>query len=212
MILDNFIVFEGIDGAGTTTQIGKLLEVFEKKGMKAVKTMEPTDSDIGRLIASFLSQKLEFSECTVARLFACDRCEHIYGKNGILHLLKESNIVLSDRYLFSSLAYQGRGKLQKLTKNQNKDFPLPKVLFLLDIPAERAIARINMRGDATERYEKVDFLRFVRENYLKIIDEYKEKEPLMSIKVVDASFDEENVFYKIKTHIEELGFFSKNSN
>ena len=72
MILDNFIVFEGIDGAGTTTQIGKLLEVFEKKGMKAVKTMEPTDSDIGRLIASFLSQKLEFSECTVARLFACD--------------------------------------------------------------------------------------------------------------------------------------------
>jgi len=209
MILQNFIVFEGIDGTGTTTQIKKLVKEFEKHGIRAIDTMEPTESEIGKLINSFLSQKLEFSEPTIARLFACDRCEHIYGKNGILDLLKEKNIVLSDRYLFSSLAYQGRGKMLELTQSQNKDFPLPEVLFLLDIPVKKAIDRINMRGDTRERYEKVDFLNFVRENYLKIIEEYKQKEPLMSIRIVDASSSEEEVFCKIKKDIEEIGFLRK---
>ena len=85
MILTDFIVFEGIDGAGTSTQLNL---ISQKLGETAWVTAEPTDSPIGRLIREFLKGKFSLTENTVTRLFAADREEHIYGENGILSHLK----------------------------------------------------------------------------------------------------------------------------
>ena len=84
MILDRFIVFEGIDGSGTTTQLNKLLKLCDDRNIKAIGTQEPTASPIGLLIRDFLSKKKDFADETIVRLFATDRCQHIYGKDGII--------------------------------------------------------------------------------------------------------------------------------
>ena len=110
MILKNFVVFEGLDGTGTTSQLRLLQEAFAALGRQdAVQfTCEPTDGAIGKLIREALSGALEFDAQTIAYLFGADRCEHIYGKEGIVAQLHAGKAVFSDRYLFSSLAYPAR--------------------------------------------------------------------------------------------------------
>lgn len=113
MILRNFIVFEGIDGAGTSTQL-KLLK--EKKGTENfLFTCEPTSSATGKFLRQMLKGDVAVKNETAAYLFAADRNEHINGclqieeKNlitGVKEACQKGNIVISDRYLFSSLAYQ----------------------------------------------------------------------------------------------------------
>ena len=88
-ILKNFIVFEGIDGSGTTTQIKHLLAYCEDNHIKAFATREPTSSPIGKVIDSVLKRDISFSPQTIIRLFATDRCEHIYGRGGIIEMLEE---------------------------------------------------------------------------------------------------------------------------
>jgi len=114
MVLDRFIVFEGIDGSGTTTQLNRLLKFCSDHKIKAIGTQEPTSSPIGLLIREFLSRKEEFAEETIIRLFATDRCQHVYGKDGVIKNIEEGFLVCSDRYLFSSLAYQGFGDKKEI--------------------------------------------------------------------------------------------------
>ena len=108
MVLSNFVVLEGIDGSGTTSQLRLLKEKFalEDKGNSVVFTQEPTSGSIGILIRSALQGSSVFAPETMTRLFAADRCEHLYGKEGIKAALTAGKAVFSDRYLFSSLAYQ----------------------------------------------------------------------------------------------------------
>ena len=129
MVLDRFIVFKGIDGSGTTTQLNKLLKFCDDRSIKAVGTQEPTASPIGLLIRDFLSKKKDFADETIVRLFATDRCQHIYGKDGIIENTEKGFLVYSDRYLFSSLAYQGFGEEKAKVIKENEDFPLPSILF-----------------------------------------------------------------------------------
>ena len=195
MVLDRFIVFEGIDGAGTTTQLNRLLKFCSDNKIKAIGTQEPTSSPIGLLIRDFLSKKEEFAEETIIRLFASDRCQHIYGKNGIIENLEKDFFVFSDRYLFSSLAYQGFE--DKKVFKENEDFPLPSVLFFLDIEPSKALMRIEKRGSEKEIYENINFLTKVRENYLEILEFYRTRHPEMRILVLDATEDEEDIARKI---------------
>ena len=104
MMLKNFIVFEGIDGSGTTTQIKKLAERFPKE--KVFVSAEPTKNETGLFLRRMLKGEFSVNEKTASFLFAADRCEHLYGKNGILEQIQNGKIALSDRYFFSSLAYQ----------------------------------------------------------------------------------------------------------
>ena len=204
MLLNNFIVFEGIDGSGTTTQINNMIKYCEKRNVKAISTMEPTNSSIGLIIRSFLAKRESFFDETIIRLFATDRCEHIYGKNGILQYINNDFLVFSDRYLFSSLAYQGFGKLKDLVLRENNDFPLPSTLFFFDLPLEKAIMRIEERNRTKEIYENIDFLSKVRENYISIIDFYKEAEPNMNIVLLDATKDEKLISQDIIEMLEKF--------
>ena len=198
MILKRFIVFEGIDGSGTTTQLNKLLKLCDDRNIKAIGTQEPTASPIGLLIRDFLNKRQDFASETIVRLFATDRCQHIYGKDGIIENTEKGFLVCSDRYLFSSLAYQGFGEEKAKVIKQNEDFPLPAILFFLDIEPEKALQRIEKRGNTKELYENINFLTKVRNNYLEIIEFYRSHHPEMKIFILDATESEEDIAKRIE--------------
>ena len=206
MILKNFIVMEGLDGSGTTTQLKNLLKLCQKNNVQVFGTQEPTQSPIGNLITSFLRGKIVFSDETVLRLFAVDRAEHIYGKGGIICALDAGSLVISDRYLFSSLAYQGNDKLKSLVEKQNEDFPLPEILFFLDVRPKTAMQRIKKRNEAKQKYEVLSFLENVRKNYLDTIEQFRQKEPCMKIFLLDGEGSEDDVFSLIKDKMKETGY------
>ena len=102
MVLNNFIVFEGIDGSGTSTQINILAERLPEK---IYKTAEPTSNEIGKFLRKMLGGEMKMDEKTNAFLFAADRCQHLYGEGGIIDQINNGKIVISDRYFFSSSMY-----------------------------------------------------------------------------------------------------------
>ena len=189
MILKNFVVFEGLDGTGTTSQIRLLREAFAARGRQDTVyfTCEPTGGSIGKLIREALSGVAGFDAKTIAYLFGADRCEHIYGKEGILEQLQAGKAVFSDRYLFSSLAYQGLAAGKDLARAINAPFPLPEYLFFFDLPAKTAMERIEKRNIPREIYEKEAFQQKVADEYHAILRYYAETAPDMRIIRIDAA-------------------------
>ena len=106
-ILKSFIVFEGLDGAGTTTQIRNLAKYYEFNKREYTITREPTSNPIGELVRKVLQKKVETTPEALAFLYAADRSDHLYNPSyGIARLIEEGRIVMSDRYFYSSIAYQ----------------------------------------------------------------------------------------------------------
>lgn len=186
MILKNFIVFEGIDGAGTSTQIKKIVE---SNPDKYFATAEPTKGETGLFLRKMLAGDFQVSEKTNAYLFAADRCEHIYGKNGVIDTINQGKTVISDRYFFSSLAYQSASCGKELPRLLNSPFPLPEYLFYFKINPEISLARVNARNEKKEIYEKLDLQIKIAALYDEIIAEYSkpEKSEGMKIITIDAS-------------------------
>ena len=164
MILKNFIVFEGIDGAGTSTQIKRLVERDNEKG-RFVATAEPTTLETGRFLRKMLGGEFSVDEKTNAYLFAADRCEHIFGKGGVKELCDSGKIVVSDRYFFSSMAYQSVSCGDELPKLLNSPFPLPEILFYFEINPEISLGRVNARGEHKEIYETIEKQKAIVDNY-----------------------------------------------
>ena len=185
MILKNFLVFEGIDGSGTTTQLKKLAEHFSDD--KFVMTAEPTAGETGLFLRKILKGDITLDPKTVAYLFASDRCEHIYGKNGVKELTEQGKIVASDRYFFSSLAYQSVSCGSELPELLNSPFPLPEILFYFVIDPEISLNRVNSRGETKEIYEKIDYQKQTASWYEKVISGYENKDTGMKIVRIDAS-------------------------
>lgn len=182
MMLKNFIVFEGIDGSGTTTQIKKLAERFPKE--KVFVSAEPTKNETGLFLRRMLKGEFSVNEKTASFLFAADRCEHLYGKNGILEQIQNGKIALSDRYFFSSLAYQSVSCGKNIPEHLNSLFPLPEILFYFKINPEISINRVTARGEKTEIYEKIEFQKKTADIYDQVINSYKQKEKSQGMKII----------------------------
>ena len=157
-----YIVFEGIDGAGKSTQIQMLREWLENNGFRVETLVEPTDSKVGKLIREILQQPdatTERVQKTLGLLFAADRML-IMDK-----LEEESKIFISDRSFISSLAYQEPaewiGELNRYAKK-------PDLLILLDLDVKTSVARTS--GEDT--FENEEFLTGVKQNYLKLAQDY----------------------------------------
>ena len=194
MVLENFIVFEGIDGAGTSTEIKKIVESNPEK---YVATAEPTTNETGKFLRRMLAGEFKVDEKTSSYLFAADRCEHIYGEKGVINMLKQGKTVVSDRYFFSSLAYQSVSCGKELPRLVNSPFPLPEYLFYFDINPEISLARVTSRGEKTEIYEQIDMQKKTAALYEEVISEYEaDKSSGMKIIRVDAtkSIDEVAAF------------------
>lgn len=188
MILKNFVVFEGIDGAGTSTQID-ILKNSEIKD-KFFFTAEPTSNETGKFLRKMLKGDVKLDPRTSAYLFAADRCEHLWGENGIEKQIKDGKIVVSDRYLFSSLAYQTVTCGEELPRDLQKPFPLPEILFFFEIDPEISLSRIDGR-ETKEIYEIVDFLKATEERYKKVVASYENSE--IKIVRIDATKSKEEV-------------------
>ncbi|MBR4999019.1 MAG: dTMP kinase [Clostridia bacterium] len=186
MTLKNFIVFEGIDGSGTSTQIKKLVE---RDLNKFVATAEPTKKETGLFLRKMLGGDFSVDSKTAAYLFAADRCEHIYGKDGVIDLLNQGKIVVSDRYFFSSLAYQSVSCGNELPRLLNSQFPLPEILFYFYIDPEISLKRVEDRNEKKEIYEKIDYQKKTAALYEEVINEYSNPELKGEMKIIkiDAS-------------------------
>ncbi len=207
MVLRNFIVFEGIDGAGTSTQINMLSERSEAD--KFYFTAEPSHGPTGRFLRTMLKGDVKLDPRTAAYLFAADRAEHLWGTSAedgnIVNVAKSGKIVVSDRYFFSSLAYQSIDCGNELPRLLNSPFPLPELLFFFDIEPEVSLKRIGGRG-FTEIYEKLDFLRKTEAIYKAVMNEYDRtaKGETMKIIRLDATQSPELVAKNIWSHLEKL--------
>ena len=203
MVLKNFVVFEGIDGAGTSTQIKKLVE---KAPEKYIATAEPTALPTGKFLRRMLSGEFKVDEKTNAYLFAADRCEHIFGKGGVKELCESGKTVVSDRYFFSSLAYQSVSCGLDLPMLLNSPFPLPEYLFFFEINPEISLARVNKRNGQKEIYENLDAQKKIAALYEQIITMY-ESEPSkreeMKIIRIDATKTIEEITGNIIKELEK---------
>ncbi|MEJ5183498.1 MAG: dTMP kinase [Rectinemataceae bacterium] len=159
-----FIVLEGLDGAGTTTQLRLLEQNMAQRGISCWATAEPTNLPSGQLIRRILAGDITVDPGTVAHLFAADRHEHVYGHNGIAEHAAAGQLVVSDRYVLSSLAYQGVTCGPSLPWQLNRHFPMPGLTFLFDLDPQEAARRLCERTHR-EIYEELTMQRKVRAMY-----------------------------------------------
>lgn len=198
-ILKNFWVLEGLDGAGTTTQLKNLESHMLEKGLPVFRTAEPTIYESGVLVRRVLSGQFKVPQSTVAYLFAADRDNHLNNSEyGIKVHLEKGETVISDRYLFSSLAYQSIGFDFQAVQMLNSRFPYPELVLYVDTPVEDCISRINSRGNAREIYEQLDYQTAVRDNYERIFRALPEGCRLIR---VDGRLTRERIFETLKKEI-----------
>lgn len=162
-----FIVFEGLDGAGTTTQAELLIEYLKKQGCKVFVTSEPTNNIIGGLIRGQLKRHWKTSPGCLQLLFAADRANHIEAE--INPALRKGRVVICDRYVLSSLAYGSLGVDLGWLKAINSRFPKPDLTLFLDTEPKECIKRLKRERCSLELFEEERKLRQVRNNYLKVI-------------------------------------------
>jgi dTMP kinase len=161
-VWNKFFVIEGLDGAGTTTQLHAVSALYQAEGRPIFATCEPTDGLIGSLVRRALRKEICLSPCQMALLYAADRDEHVREMSV---RLKQGATVISDRYLFSSLAYQSVELPYAFVASLNDGFPLPSVVFFIDTPVEECLRRIEIRGRKKELFEIQSFLEKVKRNY-----------------------------------------------
>jgi len=205
-IIPNFVVFEGGDGSGTTTQVSLLSErIKTTKKTEIYQTFEPTDKPIGVLIRSALKNDYPVKPQTLAILFAADRYEHLYGNDGILERTSRGELVISDRYAMSSLVYQGIDCGDELPVLLNSEYPIPEITFFLDIDPETALSRMKDRS-TLEIFEYREFQEKVREKYKSLIKIYQEKGA--KIEVIDASKSAQEINDKVWSIVSQMPIFN----
>jgi dTMP kinase len=165
-----FICIEGLDASGKTTHAHRLVRNLRRKGFDAVYTTEPSRGEIGRFIRRYvLQRKRRVPSVVEALLFAVDRVDHV--EKEIKPTLERGKIVVSDRYVYSSLAYQGAAGLDlKWIEEINKVALPPDLAIYIDVPPEVVVKRIKRKKSVMERLETQ---RRVREVYMKFVDNGK---------------------------------------
>jgi dTMP kinase len=200
-----FISFEGIDGVGKSTQADLLETWLSEQGKTVVRTLEPGGTDVGVEIRKILlHHKGDLAPRAEAALFAADRAHHVASK--IRPALERGEIVITDRYFDSSVAYQGAGR--DLSRTEVRDLSLwavggllPQLTVLLDLPAEEARARRNKSGTEPDRLEreKIEFFETVRSAYLDLATAEPDR-----FLVVDASVSVEEMQSQIRARVAGL--------
>lgn len=169
-MIGKFISIEGVDGCGKTTQAKKLVRNLQLRGFDAVYTTEPSAGNVGKLIRGFvLNRERRVPIALEALLFASDRVDHV--KTEIEPLLRQGRIVVCDRYVYSSLAYQGAAELDLDWIDCINRFALkPDLALLLDVSPDVAVTRLKKKKSVMENMVN---LRKVRDVYLKLAQQHR---------------------------------------
>ncbi|MBC8440870.1 MAG: dTMP kinase [Deltaproteobacteria bacterium] len=200
-----FIVFEGIDGSGKSTQIKKISKRLAGFGYNVYSTFEPTDGPIGSLIRQMLSGKLATDQRTIASLFAADRTDHLVNQeNGIGLKVHQGEIVLCDRYYFSSYAYHAQHIDMKWVihaNSLNADILRPDVTIFIDVDPDLCFERIKSSRNNFDMYEKIDVMKKVRANYFQAFDTLKDLEKII---IIDGNTTMERVEDRIFNEVKKI--------
>lgn len=179
-----FIVFEGLDGSGKTTQLERLgARLAAQYGEKAVYcTREPGESAPGLLCRKFSQKELALAPEAVALLYAADRVEHIM--EDLLPRIESGQTVLCDRYYFSNFAYQILSSDLEDLLHYNafaRRTLRPDAVVFVDVSPEECAKRRAHRGGAAEYYEKTELARQIRQGYLQVFDRLADQEHILTI-------------------------------
>lgn len=197
-----FIAIEGLDGAGLSTQTELVINLLRLQGIKAFGTKEPTNNVIGGVIRGALTGAVGLPGDSLQLLFAADRAHHLARE--IVPLLSQGNIVVTDRYFFTSVAYGGVDLDREWLLEVNKNFPKPDLVVLLDNPAKVSINRIKKDRFELELFEKEAQLKKIRQNYQWLLKKF----PGIFTKV-DAAGDREEIAKEIVELIRNLPKFGR---
>lgn len=172
-----FIVFEGLDGAGTTTQSRLLAERLHHKGRTVHVAHQPSDGHVGQLIRQILAGRAATAQAdgklgvvderVMALLFAADRLDHL-GSQIEPRLARGEDVIL-DRYALSSLAYQGTSVSHEFIQAANRYARKPDLTLFLYVPASVALERVRARGAKLERYETAAQLQAIEREYSRLV-------------------------------------------
>lgn len=180
-----FIVFEGIDGCGKSTQAKLLTERLNLEGIPVYLTSEPSSRPIGKMIRDIFAHRMEADERTIAALFVADRLDHVVNhEEGIRTKLEQGFTVICDRYYLSSYAYQGSLVPLDWVMKANAlsvELAKPALHIFIDIPVELSMERISKSRAQLEPYETHENLVRVRAAYLKVIELLKNEEHIVTI-------------------------------
>lgn len=192
-----FIVFDGIDGNGKSTQVELLKEYLERKGFDVFMTSEPSKGEYGKKIENILRRReaAQLSKEKWLELFTLDRKENVHE---IVGALKEGKIVICDRYYYSTLTYQLHEEEWQAYASK---FLKPNITFILDVKAEIALERLKEKykitGEKKAFFEKLRTLKEVRKKFL-LLPTYLSD----NIKIIDGTRSVRTVFEDIKKEIE----------
>ena len=190
------IAFEGLDGCGKTTQVARLVAALRAAGHEVVETREPTDGSTGRRIRAMARSGESVSPEQQLAWFFEDRREHVAGL--IAPALEKGQIVVTDRYYPSTVAYQGARGLdpERILTESEAEFPLPDLVLILEIDAEAALQRVTQRGAARDAaFERLDLLERVAAIFGSLERPYLER--------VDARGDPDAVHAAILARLRE---------
>ena len=201
-----FITFEGVEGCGKSSVLAKVYEELKKEGYDVIQTREPGGVKIAEEIRKILLDKENtmMDKRTEALLFAASRRQHLIEK--VWPALKENKIVLSDRFIDSSLAYQGGGdgigvnEVLKVNLFATEN-TFPDLTILFDIDPRIGLARINKNANREVNrldVKELDFYDTIRITFLELAKEYKNR-----FIIIDASMDFESVYQTVLKIIKE---------
>jgi len=194
-----FIVFDGLDGSGKGEMIKRLEKYLVSKGLKVLITKEPTGGEYGKQIKEILKEEKDPKA-------GAEKCLQLFVKDREEHLAKEiepflaKGVVICDRYYYSTIAFQHTQGIDiEKVVYANMNFKTPDITFILDLPASVALERVHKRGEGKEKFEELEFMKELRENFSKLKDELDDP-----IKVIDASKSISDVFEQVKKEVDKV--------
>jgi len=187
-----FIVFEGLDGSGKTTQIKRIVRHLQAQGVRCIATKEPTDGVIGNIARQALHGTEPLSVDALALVFAADRAEHIAKE--VCPTLEAGIHVLCDRFVYSNMAFQGTAiPLDTIAAYNERSLTAPDMTLFIDVDPEECVRR-QSRRKITEIYDGLAFAKEIRALYFEAFERHKGRMP---VTVVDGNAKEEEVFARL---------------
>ena len=180
-----FVVFEGIDASGKSTQVARLAAALRQAGRSVHVTAEPTTGPVGTMIREAFAGRVPLDDRAVAALFVADRIDHLTNpRDGILAILDDGVDVVGDRYHLSSLAYQAGdvGMDWILRANApSTDLLRPDVTIYLDLDPAVAMQRLRRRAEPADRFEVLERLASAHAHYAEAIALLAERDTIRTV-------------------------------
>ncbi|MGI6393127.1 MAG: dTMP kinase [bacterium] len=195
-----FIAVEGIDGSGKSTTLKELEKYLLNLGHKVFLTVEPTEMESGKIIREILAKKEEDAPLThelLALLFAADRLNHL--REQIWPALKRKETVVTDRYFFSSIAYQSVNVSYEWVKGINRFAMMPDLLIYIDVSIDKALMRLSAFRQTTELYETRAYLEQIKASYETVLADFSK---FVKIVRLDGNLKMDEIYSDIEKKFE----------